>query len=195
MGKRKGKRISLLTGPGGDFGPAKVCARGHAGRRPSRPTKRGNGATTAPWARSHLPERRGADSVGGLTGEGANRPESTAGEVPRWFSVAVPVSGGRGGGLAWIGVGDYGGGVNLVGGCTGRPVHGEVAGALGCEVAGEANGCNRRGKKVRRVRGEVAELKSYNNLTRTQQREESGAHRKGEGRRRKMEWLRPGAVK
>jgi hypothetical protein len=70
--------------------------------------------------------------------------------------------------LARTGVGDYGGGINLVGGCSGRLVHGEVAGAHGGEVAGEANGCNRRGEKVRRVHGEVAELKSYNNLTRTQ---------------------------
>jgi hypothetical protein len=60
---------------------------------------------------------------------GANRPESTVGEVPRRFSVVVPVSSDRGGGLAWTGVGDHGGGVNLVGGCSGRPVHGEVAGA------------------------------------------------------------------
>jgi hypothetical protein len=28
-----------------------------------------------------------------------------------------------------VGVGDNGGWVNLVGGCSGRPVHGEVAGA------------------------------------------------------------------
>jgi hypothetical protein len=108
---------------------------------------------------------------------GANRTESTAGEVPRRFSIVVPVSGGRGGGLAWTGVGDHGGGVNLVGGCSGRPVHGEVVGARGGEVAGEANGCNKRGEKVCRARGEVAELKSYTNLTRTQQGGEGGAHR------------------
>ena len=79
----------------------------------------------------------------------------------------------------------HGGGVNLVGECSGRPIHSEVAGAHSGEVTGEANGCNRRGKKVRYARGEVAELKSYNNLTRTQQREESGAHRRWEGRRRR----------
>jgi hypothetical protein len=95
-------------------------------------------------------------------------------EVPRRFSVVVPVLGGRGGGLAWIGVGDHGGGVNLVRGCSRRLVHGEVAGARGGEVAGEANGCNRRGEKVCRARGEVVELKSYTYLTRTQQREEVG---------------------
>jgi hypothetical protein len=44
-------------------------------------------------------------------------------------------------------LGDHGGGVNLVGGCSGQPFHGEVAGARGGEVAGEANGCNRRGKR------------------------------------------------
>jgi hypothetical protein len=42
-----------------------------------------------------------------------------------------------------VGVGDHGGGVNLVGGCSGRPVHGEVAGALDGEIAGEAVGRNR----------------------------------------------------
>jgi hypothetical protein len=62
-------------------------------------------------------------------------------------------------------VGDHGGGVNLVGGCSGRPVHGEVVDTRGGEVAGEANGCNKRGEKVCRARGEVAELKSYTNLT------------------------------
>jgi hypothetical protein len=42
-----------------------------------------------------------------------------------------------------VGVGDNGGWVNLVGGCSGRPVHGEVAGARGSEIAGEAAGSNR----------------------------------------------------
>jgi hypothetical protein len=41
-----------------------------------------------------------------------------------------------------VGVGDHGGGVNLVGGCLGRPVHGEVAGACSGEIAGEAAGRN-----------------------------------------------------
>ena len=63
----------------------------------------------------------------------------------------------------------------MVGGCSGRPVHGEVVGARGGEVAGEANRCNKRGEKVCRARGEVAELKSYTNLTRTQQRGEGGS--------------------
>jgi hypothetical protein len=48
-------------------------------------------------------------------------------------------------------------------------------GLRGGEIAGEANGCNRRGEKVCRARGEVAELKSYTNLTRTQQRGEGGS--------------------
>jgi hypothetical protein len=39
----------------------------------------------------------------------------------------------------------------LVGGCSGRPVHGEVAGACDGEVAGEATGHNRR----RGVRAEL----------------------------------------
>jgi hypothetical protein len=57
----------------------------------------------------------------------------------------------------------------------GTAVHGEVMGARGDEVAGEANECNRRGEKVCRARGEVVELKSYTNLTRTQHREEGGS--------------------
>jgi hypothetical protein len=165
-GKKKMKRISLLTGPWGDFGPARARARS--------PASPGRGGTTRGRRRGRGPTCQrggGADGVGGLTGEGANRLGSTADEVPRRFSVAVPVSGGRGGCLAWTGVGGHGGGVNLVGECSGRPIHSEVAGAHGGEVTGEANGCNRRGKKVRYARGEVAELKSYNNLTRTQQRE------------------------
>jgi hypothetical protein len=41
-----------------------------------------------------------------------------------------------------VGVGDHGGGVNLVEGCLGRSVHGEVAGACGGEIAGETAGRN-----------------------------------------------------
>jgi hypothetical protein len=44
-------------------------------------------------------------------------------------------------------VGDHGGGVNLVRGCSGRPIHGKVAGARGGEVVGEANRFNMRGKR------------------------------------------------
>jgi hypothetical protein len=46
-----------------------------------------------------------------------------------------------------VGVGDHGGGVNLVGGCSGQPVHGEVAGARGGEITGEVAGRNRRGER------------------------------------------------
>jgi hypothetical protein len=88
-----------------------------------------------------VPARRG-DSVRGQDG-GANRPKSTAGEVPRRFSVTVPGAGGRGGGYAGGGAGDHGGGVNLVGGCSGRPIHSEVAGARDGEIASEAVGRNR----------------------------------------------------
>jgi hypothetical protein len=177
-GKRKGKKISLLTGPGG-FRPSRgACARGRAACGPTQPAS-GSGVADGVVG---VGPRASEEEVMALGGDGgANRPESAVGEVPQRFSVAVPVSGGRGGGLAWTRVGDHGGGVNLVGGCSG--VHGEVAGARDGEAAGEANGCNKRGEKVCRARGEVVELKSYNNLTRTQQREESGAHRRGEGRR------------
>jgi hypothetical protein len=42
-----------------------------------------------------------------------------------------------------VGVGDHGGGVNLAGGGFGRSVRGEVVGARGSEVAGDAHRCNR----------------------------------------------------
>jgi hypothetical protein len=51
----------------------------------------------------------------------------------------------------------------LVVGRSGWPVHGEVAGTHGGEVAGEANVCNRRGEEVSHARGEVVELKNYLN--------------------------------
>jgi hypothetical protein len=47
---------------------------------------------------------------------------------------------GRGGGIAWAGVGGLGGEVNLAGGHSGWPIHGEVAGSRGGEVAGDAYG-------------------------------------------------------
>jgi hypothetical protein len=156
--------------------------RGTRGRAACGPTRLASGSGAADGAMGMGPRasEEGGNSVRGVVrgGGGANRPESTTGEVPWRFSVVVPVSGGRGGGLAWTEVGDHGGGVNLVGGCSGRPVHSEVAGAHSGEVVDEASGCNRRGEKVCRARDEVAELKSYTNLTRTQQRGEGGAHRR-----------------
>jgi hypothetical protein len=58
----------------------------------------------------------------------------------RVASTIGPVLGGRGGGLARVGVGGHGGGVNLAGGHSGWPVHGEVAGSRGGEVAGKKGG-------------------------------------------------------
>jgi hypothetical protein len=55
-------------------------------------------------------------------------------------------------------------GVNLASGRSGWPIHGEVAGARGGEVAGEATGRNRRRGSACCTRGAVAELKSYSNL-------------------------------
>jgi hypothetical protein len=49
----------------------------------------------------------------------------------------VPVPGGWGGGRAWVGVGGHGGGANLTDKRLGWPVHCEVAGSCGGEVAGE----------------------------------------------------------
>jgi hypothetical protein len=42
-----------------------------------------------------------------------------------------------------VGVGDNGGWVDLVGGCSGRSVHGEVVGVRGGEIAGEVAERNR----------------------------------------------------
>jgi hypothetical protein len=58
--------------------------------------------------------------------------------VRRRFPVGGPVPGDLVGGLAREGAGGHSGGVNMAGGSLGRPVHGEVAGFRGGEVAGEA---------------------------------------------------------
>jgi hypothetical protein len=52
----------------------------------------------------------------------------------------------------------------LAGGRSWWPVHGEVAGARGSEVAGKATRHNRRRESVCCTRAAVAELKSYSNL-------------------------------
>jgi hypothetical protein len=78
-----------------------------------------------------------------VTGGGGDDRSSIAGEAPRRFSVAVSVLRRRSGGKAQAVVGDYGGGANLVGGCLGWPIHGEVAGARGGGIAGEVAGHNR----------------------------------------------------
>jgi hypothetical protein len=57
--------------------------------------------------------------------------------VRRRFSAVDPV---LGGGIAQAGVRGHGGGVNLAGGGSRRPDHGEVVGSRGGEVAGEATG-------------------------------------------------------
>jgi hypothetical protein len=140
--RRKGKRV-LDSWARGGFRPSRAWARGAAVEWAQAAHEEGERRGRTPWAWAYSLER-GADGVGGLTRKGANRSGSTAGEVPRRFSIVVPVSGGQGGGLAWAGVGGHGGGVNLGEECSGRPVHGEVAGSRGGEVAGGATGCNRR---------------------------------------------------
>jgi hypothetical protein len=84
-------------------------------------------------------------------------------------------------------VGDHGGRVNLAGGHLGWLVHGEVAGARGGGIAGEAAGCNRERGWVRCAREDMVKLKSYNNWTRIQRRGECGTHQSG-GRARQR-WL------
>jgi hypothetical protein len=62
-----------------------------------------------------------------------------------------------------VGVGDHGGGVNLVGGCLGWSIHGEVAGARGGEIADEVAGRNRSREGVRRVCNGAVNLASQPN--------------------------------
>jgi hypothetical protein len=63
--------------------------------------------------------------------------------IPTVVPHRWPVLGSWDGGIAWAEVGGHRGGVNLAGGGLEQPVHGEVAGARGGEVAGEAYGCYR----------------------------------------------------
>jgi hypothetical protein len=116
--RRKGKRV-LDSWARGGFRPSRARARGATAEWAQAAHKEGERRGRTPWARSHSPERGWADGVRGLTRKGANRSGSTAREVLWRFSIAVLVSGGRGGGLAWARVGGHGGGVNLGGECSG----------------------------------------------------------------------------
>jgi hypothetical protein len=53
----------------------------------------------------------------------------------------------------------------LASGGLGRPIHGEVVGYRGGEVAGEATGRDRGRRVVRRVRGEMVKFVNHFNLT------------------------------
>jgi hypothetical protein len=91
----------------------------------------------------------------------------------------------RSGGRARAGVGDHGGRANLAGGRLERPVHGEVAGARGGEIAGEAAKCNRERGWVCCACEVTVKHRRYNNWTRTQQRGGDGTHRSGGRARRR----------
>jgi hypothetical protein len=54
-------------------------------------------------------------------------------------------------------------GSNLTDRRLGWPIHGEVTGSRGGEVAGGVSGRDRRRRRARCVCGEVAELMNYNN--------------------------------
>jgi hypothetical protein len=56
-------------------------------------------------------------------------------------------------------------GSNLTDRCLGWPVHDEVAGSRGGEVADGVSRHDRRRRRVHCVCGEVAELMNYNNYT------------------------------
>jgi hypothetical protein len=115
----------------------------------------------------------------GRTGRGQGEP--TANEVQRWFSVVPPVLWDRGGGLAWLELGEHGGGANLAGGSLGRPVHGEVAGFHGGEVTGKATRRDRGKRMVRCIRGEVVKFVNLFNLTLSYWRGEEEHTRAKEG--------------
>jgi hypothetical protein len=76
----------------------------------------------------------------------------------------------------------------LAGGSLGRPVHGEVAGFRGGEVAGEAMGRDRGKRMVRCVRGEVCEPLQFDSKL----LERGGRAHRSEGRRRRRARLNPG---
>jgi hypothetical protein len=140
-GKKKKEKDFLTKWARGDFGPAGARAATRAGG-PARPAS-GSGTGTALWARAHMSAMGGRRTALGR-GDGRVRPrEKPAAGVRRWFSAGDPVPGCRGGGEAQVGIGGRGGRVNLVGGGLEWSVHGEVAGARGGEVAGDAHGCNR----------------------------------------------------
>jgi hypothetical protein len=140
---------------------------------PGGPRREGTArADAGPRAR----ERRGVTTLGE---EGSSLASV---RTRRRFLAGGPVLDRRDGGIARAEVGGHGGGVNLADGGLERPVHSEVAGACGGEVAGGATGRNRRRISVCYACGTVAELKSYSNLTISHQRGERGAHRRGEGR-------------
>jgi hypothetical protein len=141
-GKKKWekKRVFLLAGPGGDFGPSGRERAGAVGG----PLGPSVGETT-PW---HEPTRqreeeglmaRSGDGGGGEVDRG-----SPAGEILRRFSAVGPVLWWGSGGEARVVVGGHGGGVNSTGGDLGWQVHIAVASARGGEVTGEAAEHNRR---------------------------------------------------
>jgi hypothetical protein len=120
--------------------------------------------------------RRWASYGGG--GGGANRSRSGRTDRRRGSTTVLRD---RGGGLAWLELVDHGGGANLAGGSLGRPVHGEVAGFRGGEVAGEATGHDRGKRMVRCVRGEVCEPLQFDSKL----LERGGRAHRSEGRRRR----------
>jgi hypothetical protein len=123
---------------------------------PTRPASRSN-AGTAPWAWVHVPARGRETTLRGRDGEIWPGEKPVAG-VRRWFYDGDPVLGGWGGREACVGVEGHGGGVNLTDRHLGWPVHGEVAGSHGGEVAGETTGRDGEAKVVSRDRGEVVKF-------------------------------------
>jgi hypothetical protein len=130
-----------------------ICENGKKKRKRIFLAKWRGGAATWPSSARQREQRgstcqRGGTALGGDGGSAERKP--TAG-ARRWFSAGArrrfsasdPAPGGWGGGEARVGIGGHGGGVNLVGGGLERSVRGDVAGARGGEVAGEAYRCNR----------------------------------------------------
>jgi hypothetical protein len=87
-----------------------------------------------------LERRRGVDGFKGGVNRAA-KGKTRRWRVRRWFPTSGPVLGDREGGLARARVCRYGGGENMVSGGLERPIHGEVAGLRGGEVA---DGCHTR---------------------------------------------------
>jgi hypothetical protein len=147
-----------LLGRGG-FRPTWARARARARLRPGWPSSERETAGDGAVARGPHACEWGLTAWTATEGERGFDRSLADGEIPRRFFAVGPVLRRGGGGEAWAGAGDHGGGVNLTGGGLWRPVRGTVAGVHGGEVAGAAVGCNRGRGGVPRDRDRVVELK------------------------------------
>jgi hypothetical protein len=120
--------ISWLVGPGKGILAQIKRARGRAGNRPISGRQRARRGDDIVGSDPRASEGEGETALGGET---RVRPggEPAAG-VRRRFPVGVPVLGGQGSGIAWVGVGGHGGGEDFTDDGSEGVDHGEVAGPM-----------------------------------------------------------------